>query len=131
MNDADRQPNASGQMPDEYDRQLATLNGLPGSVMTKPSVLRNIPSLGVGGTKMFVVQTCRHDQGETVFLEVVAGEKAIRLVLPPPVTTAINRHHDALTARVRSRAAKASAADRKARGLQPGFMKSRKGGKAK
>lgn len=116
-------------MPDAYDRQLATLHDLPDVVKTKPSTIRSVPPLGVGGTQVFVVQTYRQaERGDTIFLEVMGASGAVRIVVPPPVAAAIARQRDALTDQTRSRAAKATAADRKARGIAPGFMK-RKGGK--
>lgn len=111
-------------MPTAYDRQLATLHDLPDVVKTKPSTLRVVPPLGVGGTEVFVVQTYRQsERGDTLFLEVMGASGAVRLVLPPPVTAAIARQRDALTSKTRSRAAKATAADRSARGERPAFLK--------
>ena len=49
-----------------------------------------------------------------------------RLALPPKVTDAIARQRDALTAKARSRAAKAQAKARKDAGILPGFMKGKK-----
>jgi len=110
-------------LPDAYDRQLAALHDLPDVTRTKPATLRVIPPLGVGGTQLFVVQTLRQrERGDTLFLEVVGSDGSTRVVLPPAVTEAIARQRDALTGKSRSRAASARAADRKARGLLPGFM---------
>lgn len=119
------------RMPDAYDRQLATLHDLPDVVKTKPSTLRTVPPLGIGGTQTWVIQTYRQaDRGDTLFLEVVGGAgEHVRLAIPPAVTSIIGRQHDALTSKTRSKAARASAADRKARGIQPGFMKGRKAAK--
>lgn len=114
------------QMPDAYDRQLAALHGLPDVVRTKPSTIRSVPTLGVGGTQVFVVQTYRQsERGDTLFLEVVGAGAAVRIVLPPAVTTVIARQRDALTGKARSKAAKATAADRAARGERPAFLRSK------
>lgn len=111
-------------MPDPYDRQLAALHDLPDVVKTKPSTIRSVPPLGVGGTQVFVVQTYRQaERGDTLFLEVMGASGAVRVVLPPAVTAVIARQRDALTDKARSRAAKASAADRIARGERPAFMR--------
>jgi hypothetical protein len=115
------------RMPDAYDRRLAGLQGLPDVLKAKPSTIRVVPPLGVGGSQTFVVQTYRQaGEGDTLFIEVVDIDGVKRLALPPPVTALIQSQHDALTSRARSKAAKAAAEDRKARGIQPGFMKGRR-----
>lgn len=92
----------SSDMPDAYDRQLSALH------------------------EVFIVQTYRQrERGDTIFLEVVGVGGAVRLVIPPAVSNTIARQRDALTARSRSQTAKAVAADRKARGIEPGFMTNR------
>lgn len=116
----------NSNMPDAYDRQLATLHDLPDVVKTKPSTIRVVPPLGVGGTQVFVVQTYRQaERGDTLFLEVMGAGGAVRVVLPPTVVAAIARQRDALTDKTRSRAAKATAADRAARGERPAFLRKR------
>jgi hypothetical protein len=112
------------RMPDHYDRQLGSLHDLPDVVKTKPATIRVVPPLAIGGTQVFVVQTFRQrERGDTIFLEVMGQDGAVRLVLPPEVSNSIARQRDAVTARTRSKAAKASAEDRKARGIQPGFAR--------
>lgn len=118
----------SPDMPDAYDRQLAALHDLPDVTKVKPATVRVVPALGIGGTNVYIVQTYRQkERGDTVFLEVVGNQGAVRVVLPPAVTNAIARQRDALTGKSRSAAARASAADRKARGLKPGFMTKKRG----
>ena len=112
------------KMPDAFDRLLSSLDGLPDVVGTRPSVQRVIPPLGVGGTQIYVVQTYRQrDQGDMIFLEHVSESGTVRLVIPPQVSNTIARQRDQLTAKARSKAAKAVAQDRKDRGELPGFMK--------
>lgn len=124
----EREQPSTSPMPDAYDRQLAALHGLPDVVRVKPATVRTVPPLGVGGSQVFVIQTYRMSgEGDTIFLEVMGQAGAIRLVLPPKVSTVIARQRDALTAHVRSRVAKIAAEDRQARGIRPGFAK--KGGK--
>lgn len=114
----------SADMPDAYDRQLASLHDLPDVTRTKATTVRVVPPLGVGGTLVFIVQTYRQaERGDTVFLEVVGNQGAMRIAIPPKVANTIARQRDALTAKSRSKAATAVAADRKAQGLQPGFLK--------
>lgn len=123
MNETDR----SSGMPDAYDRALAALHELPDVVRTKPSTIRHVPTLGIGGTQIFVVQTYRQaERGDTLFLEATSGSGIVRLVVPPAVTSAIARQRDSLTDQTRSRAATRAAADRKARGLEPGFTRKKR-----
>lgn len=111
-------------MPDSYDRQLATLHDLPDVVRTKPSTVRTVPPLGIGGSQVFVVQTYRQrERGDTLFLEVMDTGGATRIVLPPAVTAAIARQRDALSKKARSKASKTVAEDRKAQGIQPAFLR--------
>lgn len=135
----------SSAMPDEYDRLYAALDGLPDVVQTQSATIHVVPPFGVGGSTMYSVRTVRqrdvhvNKKGDeigrgrdTVFLIVVgAGAIATRLALPPAVCDAIARQRDALTARTRSKIARASAEARKARGEVPGFMRGRKARKAK
>lgn len=111
-------------MPEYYDRQLGALHGLPDVVKTKPATIRTVPPLGIGGTQVFIVQTYRQrEQGDTIFLEMVSSDGAVRLVIPPAVSNVIARQRDALTSKTRSRAAKASADERTAQGIKPAFAR--------
>jgi hypothetical protein len=111
---------------DSYDRQLGALKGLPDVIEVKPSTVRvTIPLLGLSQT--FIVQTIRQrDVGDHVFLETVSRDGAIRIVLPPEVADTIARQRDALTAKSRSKAAKALAQVRKERGDLPAFLTRKK-----
>ena len=111
---------------DTYDRQIGALKGLPDVIEVKPSTVRvSIPLLGLSQT--FIVQTIRQRAvGDHVFLETVSRDGAIRIVLPPQVADTIARQRDALTAKSRSKAAKALAQERKERGELPAFLKSKK-----
>ena len=111
---------------DTYDRQIGALKGLPDVIEVKPSTVRvSIPLLGLSQT--FIVQTIRQRAvGDHVFLETVSRDGAIRIVLPPQVADTIARQRDALTAKSRSKAAKALAQERKERGELPAFLKGRK-----
>jgi len=57
---------------------------------------------------------------------VMGQDGAVRLVLPPSVSTIIARQRDALTGKSRSAAATQGAADRAARGIKPGFLREAK-----
>ena len=115
---------SSGNLPDEYDRQLGSLHGLPDVVRTAVSTVRHVPPFGIGGTQLFSIQTYRQrERGDLIFLEVAGASGIVRVVIPPAVANVIARQRDALTAKSRSKASKAVAEDRASRGLKPGFMK--------
>lgn len=125
------------QTVDAFDRQLGQLTGLPDSNHTKATtiVISNMVE-----TATYIVQTYRvRDKGEstvsrlnsqiigdTIFVQRVDKEGADRLALPPRVAEAIARQRDALTDKSRSAAAKTVAAERKAAGIQPAFLKTKK-----
>lgn len=124
------------QMPDEFDRLLGSLDGLPDTYKTKPAVLRTVPPLGIGGTRMFTVQTFRqydkrpNKKGDdvsvakdTLFLEVTSRDGHDRIVVPTAVIDAIIRQRESLTTMARKKQAKRVAAERKERGEVPGFLK--------
>jgi hypothetical protein len=114
----------STAMPEYYDRQLGSLHGLPDVVKTRPATIRVVPPLGIGGTQVFIVQTYRQrEQGDMIFLEMVSSDGAVRLVIPPQVSSLIARQRDSLTSKTRSRAAKASADERAAQGIKPAFAR--------
>ena len=101
---------------DAFDRAIGVLHGLPDVSHSNVAVRRVVPLLGVGGTELYVVQTYRQkDQGDTIFL-----------VIPPQVSAVIARQREQLTAKTRSKAAKAVAQARKERGEVPAFLKSKR-----
>jgi hypothetical protein len=96
-------------MPDEFDRTLGALEGLPDTAKTRPSTIRTMPFMGVGGSTLHIVQTVRqkltrvNKKGEEVpysqdiiFLEQHGAAGNFRLVLPPEVADVIARQRDAL-----------------------------------
>jgi hypothetical protein len=114
---------------DKYDRMAGMLAGLPDVAVTQPTLIQAITPL-TGESESFIIKTYRQREvGDTIFLEYGEGDRRIRIVLPPKVSDAISRQRDALTAKNRRTAARATAAARKARGELPGFMK-KKGKKA-
>lgn len=126
---ANRDDNAGGAASyvDPFDRTIGALHGLPDVTSTKTSVTRVVPPFGVGGTQLYVVQTYRQkEQGDTIFLEHVSETGTVRLVIPPQVSAVIARQREQLTAKTRSKAAKAVAQDRKERGEIPAFLKSKR-----
>jgi hypothetical protein len=112
---------------DVFDRTIGALDGLPDVAHSKVAVRRVIPLLGIGGTQLYVVQTYRQkEQGDTIFLEHVSDTGTVRLVIPPHVSSVIARQREQLTAKTRSKAAKAVAQARKERGDVPAFLKSKR-----
>jgi hypothetical protein len=110
---------------DVFDRTIRSLNGLPDVINTKATTVRSLSSV-LELSQTFIVQTYRQrDEGDTIFVEFIGAEGSLRLALPPAVSEVIARQRDAITGKARSKAAKANAMDRKARGIEPGFKKRR------
>jgi hypothetical protein len=108
---------------DVFDRKLGALVGVPDVTSTKMSSI-GVATQIVGDSQQFTVQTFRlRDHGDNIFITIASREGLTRVVLPPAVTEAIARQREALTAKSRSKAAKAVAQERKDRGELPGFMK--------
>jgi hypothetical protein len=106
-----------------FDRLMGALHGLPDVVSSKPSTIRTMLPV-IGASQVYIVQTYRQrEAGDTVFVESVSSEGTYRIALPPAVADAIARQREALTTKARSKAGKTAAADRKARGELPGFMR--------
>jgi hypothetical protein len=106
-------------MPDEYDRRMGMLDGLPDVVRTRPRTLRVTTPL-LGNVQTWIVQSWRQAEvGDTVFLERVGRDGALRLVIPPKVANAIAAQREALTDKNRSRAAREKAQERKLAGIVP------------
>lgn len=131
----------SAGMPDDYDRQLGSFDGIPGVSRSKEHTITVIPPLGIGGSRSFIVQTIRtRDSGDDskravlkdyVFVRMVGASRSFREVLPPDVCDAIARQRDSLTAQARKRGARAAAATRKARGIVPNVAAMQRGKQAK
>jgi hypothetical protein len=112
----------------EFDRLVGALEGLPDVTKSKPTTVRAMMPL-IGIARSYIVQTYRQkDRGDTIFLETVGSEGAIRIAIPPQVAEAIARQRDALTGKVRSKNAKRVMADRMARGEKPAFLVKQKKG---
>ena len=111
---------------DVFDRTIRSMSGLPDVITTKATTVRTLSSV-LELSQTFIVQTYRQrDEGDTIFIEYIGVEGSLRLALPSVVSDVIARQRDALSGKSRSKAAKASAMDRKARGIEPGFKNGRK-----
>jgi hypothetical protein len=73
----------------------------------------------VGDVLTYLVETIRHEGGDTIFIEVTSKDGTIRVVLPPKVANTIARQRDALTKKTRQRVGREQAAERKAQGIEP------------
>lgn len=110
------------RLSDIFDETLRSVCGEQDATETKPTTIRALtPVTQLAQT--FIVQTVRHDGGDTIFVEYMSGEESFRVPLPPAVADCIARQRDALTTKNRKRAAKAEAARRKAQGIQPAFLR--------
>lgn len=113
-------------MPDEFDRALGALDGLPGTMQTKPAIKQLVtPLLGTSAT--YIVRTVRQQEGHsdktsrarfTIFLQCIASNQPpVKIVLPPAVTDLIQAQRDRLTGQARKQTARQAAQTRKDRGI--------------
>lgn len=108
---------------DLFDRTIRALDGLPDVVKTQARPVR-AKSKVFELTQTYIVQTYRQrDEGDYIFIEYIGKDGSLRLALPPAVSDLIARQYDALSGQSRRKAAKALAAERKAQGIVPGFLK--------
>lgn len=103
----------------KYDRLRGGLEGV--ALFVKPSTVQNIQNI-TGKAETFIVQTCRHENGDYIFVQCMDDQGVTRLALPPKVADAVARQRQALTSRRRSDASTRLARQRKDRGELPGFM---------
>jgi hypothetical protein len=111
--------------PDQFDRLIGMLHDLPDVVKTKVTPINIVPKFGVGGVQTFLIQTYKHrENGDTVFLKVDVPDKGlIKLILPPKVVDAIVRQRESVSKMMRRKIGRDHAADLKAQGIQPAFMR--------
>lgn len=69
-----------------------------------------------GNLQTWVFETFRVDGEETVFVNIVTTEGAIRVVMPPSVTSKLYAQREQLVTRTRRRAAHTAVATRRERG---------------
>ena len=98
---------------DEFSVTLRSLADNPGTVHAQSRL--DIADF-YGRSETWTIDTFRADGAETVLLQRMTAEGALRLVLPPQVTSAMTRQHDSLTGKVRRRGARQAVATRIARG---------------
>ena len=111
----------------EFDRLVGALEGLPDVHKSKPSTVRAYQPL-IGIARSYIVQTYRQkDKGDTIFLETVGNEGAIRISIPPQVADAIARQREALSTMARRKIGKESMRQRMAEGWKPNLVAMREG----
>ena len=109
---------------DEFDKLLSRLIGLPNGAHTQPAVVQAIDFYG--HTTSFMIQTVKTDEGVTSFVTQVNANGSVRYILTQNVLATIDRQRAALITKIRRRHGRRIAEERKAAGIQPGFMKKAK-----
>jgi hypothetical protein len=111
-------------MPDEtinkYDRLYGGVIDI--ALSTKPSTIRIVQAL-TGRAESYIIQTCRTEHGDYVFIEYADESGLTRIALPPKVTGLIAAHRNSLTKRNRSRSSRATMQARMDAGEWKGFKK--------
>lgn len=116
----------AGRPSDPFDKLLARLVGLPNGAHTKPAVIQSIDFYG--NATSFMIQTVRtEDEGITAFVTQVDASGSVRSILPQSVLAVIDRQRSAITTKLRRRHGQRLAEEREAAGIQPGFMKKKRG----
>lgn len=115
----------SASLPtDPFDKLLSRLIGLPNGAHTQPTVVQSIDFYG--NTTSFMIQTVRTDEGVTAFVTQVNAAGSQRYILPQNVLNTIERQRDSITTQLRRRHGRRQAEERKAKGIEPGFMKGKR-----
>jgi|SRR5262252_1232852 len=109
---------------DPFDKLLSSMIGLPNGAHTQPTVIQAIDFYG--NTTSYMIQTVRTDEGVTAFVTLVNASGSVRTILPQSVLMAIDRQRAAITTKLRRRHGKRLAEERKAAGIEPGFMKKKR-----
>jgi len=111
----------AGRTKDEFDKMLDSLIGLPNGAHTKLTAVQYRDFYG--HTTIYNIQSVKTEEGVTTFVWQADAEETVRYILPTKVLASIDRQRASLTKQVRSRHGKRIAEERKAQGLQPGFLK--------
>jgi len=107
---------------DEFDLGVESMR-TPDTVDCETTLHLSEPITGRKAVTYIIRRFRRSLEGDTVFLVVIDGDEARRVVLPPKVMRALARQDEQLTAKLRKRNGRRQAAERKARGEQPAFLK--------
>lgn len=110
---------------DEFDRAVELLRGLPDCVEVETTLHLSEPLTGRKATTYIVRRYRRSQEGDTLFLTVIQGDEAKRIVLPPKVMAALTRQDAALSTKLRRKNGRRLAEERKQAGIVPAFLKAR------
>lgn len=114
----------AGRTVDPFDKMLSTMIGLPNGAHTKPAVVQAIDFYG--NATSYIIQTVRTDENLTAFVTQVGAQGSVRSILPTAVLATIDRQRESITKMLRRRNGRRIAEDRKAAGIEPGFMKGKR-----
>jgi hypothetical protein len=78
----------SDSMPDEFDRMIGVLDGVG---KTTQATIPVVPTLGVGGTRTFIIRTIRHEGRDHLFVEMIGRDRSFREYFPPEVSAVVAR----------------------------------------
>lgn len=108
---------------DEFDVAVESLKGRNDTVMVEATLHLSEFLTGRKATTYIVRRFRESKEGDTLFLQVISGDKAMRIVLPPKVMAALARQDAALSTKLRTKNGKRLAEERKAQGIEPAFLK--------
>lgn len=121
----DEERKVTASLPsDPFDKLLSRLIGLPNGAHTSPTVVQAMDFYG--HTTSYMIQTVRTDEGVTAFVTQVNAQGSVRTILPQSVLAVIDRQRTSITTQLRRRHGRRLAEERKAAGIEPGFMKKRR-----
>lgn len=112
---------SAARASDPFDKMLSSMIGLPNGAHTKPAVVQAIDFYG--NATSYMIQTVRTDETVTAFVTQVSAAGSTRSILPTAVLAVIDRQRASITTKLKRRHGRRIAEERKAAGIQPGFMK--------
>lgn len=121
------QAGGHGLSQDAYDRAIANLERGNGVMSTVARVVTDLTAPWIGSVQTVIVQTFHEkDIGYSLSIITADAHGGDRRIIPPNVYAAIIAQYENLKARRRSDAATQAALTRKERGIEPGFLKSKR-----
>jgi len=111
---------------DEFDLAVESLRGRPDTVDCETTVHISEPITGRKAVTYIIRRFRTAKEGDTVFLHVIDGNEAKRIILPAKVMAVFARQDASLSTKLRTRNGRRIAADRAAAGIQPAFLKKEK-----
>lgn len=107
---------------DEFDLAIESMK-TPDTVDAETTLHLCEPITGRKAVTYILRRFRRSQEGDTLFLQVIAGDTVKKVVLPPKVMATLLRQDGVLTTKLRKRNGRRLAADRKAAGIAPAFLK--------